>query len=181
MSKNQLEEQIRKNAETVFSQGKEPPAGHRERFEQRLKELEGRQEAGNDYPFIVASARSPKYKMAVGKKWLIATITAAVLAGFMFLLNPFSNEYQCSELIEVRNYYCMLLEEEADVTRQLIQNVDETYRETLFANVELIENDMIPDIQVTNDDYIKIIVSFYTNKIEILQNLQNVIIETSKE
>ena len=174
MIKNHLEKRLRENAETVFSQGKEPPAGHRERFEQRLKALDRRQDT------FFPNTTTPR-QFTAGKKWLVATAAAAVIAGFMFLLNPFSNEYQRSELADVRNYYSMRLGEEADVTRQLIQYVDETHQSILIANVEYIENEMIPDMQLTNDDYIKLLVGFYTNKIEILQNLQNIIIETSIE
>ena len=163
MFDTQLENRLKENAEAIFGQGKEPPAGHRERFEQRLK----------------ARVIRKSGRVAVWKTGLITTAAAAVLTGFIFLLNPFAVKQQNTELADVRNYYSMLLEEQAEVTRQLIQQADETQREILFDNVELIENEPIPDVQITDDEYIILIASFYTDKIEILQNMQNIILETA--
>jgi hypothetical protein len=41
--------------------------------------------------------------------------------------------------------------------------------------VEFIENKPVPDIQIPDDEYIILIASFYTRKIETLQNIQNII------
>jgi len=163
MIDNQLENKLRENAGIIFGQGKEPPAGHRERFEQRLK----------------AKAVRKSGRVAVWKTGLITTAAAAVLTGFIFLLNPFAKERPNAELADVRNYYNILLEEEVETTLQLIQAMDETQREILFDNVELIENEVIPDVQIPDDEYIILIASFYTDKIEILQNMQNIIRTTA--
>ena len=163
MFDTQLENKLRENANMIFGQGKEPPAGHRERFEQRLK----------------AKAVRKSGRVAVWKTGLITTAAAAVLTGFIFLLNPFAKERPNAELADVRNYYNILLEEEVETTLQLIQAMDETQREILFDNVELIENEVIPDVQIPDDEYIILIASFYTDKIEILQNMQNIIRTTA--
>jgi hypothetical protein len=82
--------------------------------------------------------------------------------------------------MDVYNYYSILLEEQAETTRQLIQQTTEgTNRDILFVNVDLIENEPLPDVQLTNDDYIVLIADFYTYKIETLQNIQNIIKETT--
>ena len=167
MFDNPLEDRLRANAGTLFEQDKELPAGHRERFEQRLKTAN-------------AEAIRQSGKVAAWKTRFIATAAAAaVLTGFVFLLNPFAGEQASTELADVRNYYSMLLEEQVEATRQLIQQVDETNREILFTDVELIENDPIPDVQITDDEYIILVANFYTNKIEILQDMQNIIIATA--
>ena len=163
MFDTQLENRLKENAGMIFGQGKEPPAGHRERFEQRLK----------------ARVIRKSGRVAVWKTGLITTAAAAVLTGFIFLLNPFAVKQQNTELADVRNYYNMLLEEEVETTLQLIQQVDETLREILLDNVELIENEPIPDVQITDDEYIILVASLYTNKIEILQNMQNIIRTTA--
>ena len=169
MFDNLLENRLRENAGTVFGQGKEPPAGHRERFEQRLKTAN-------------TEAIRQSGKVAAWKMRFVATgAAAAVLIGFVFLLNPLEGKQQSTALADVRNYYHMLLEEQVETTRQLIQQVDETQREILFADVEFIENEPIPDVQITDDEYIILVASFYTNKIEILQNMQNIIIATASE
>ena len=112
------------------------------------------------------------------KKRFIATVAAAaIFDGFIFLLNPFTGKQQGSELADVRNYYNMKLEEQADATRQLIRQVDKTHREVLLANVEYVENEPVPDLQIPDDEYIILIVSVYTNKIETLRNIQEVIRE----
>ncbi|MDR2147332.1 MAG: hypothetical protein LBE91_12815 [Tannerella sp.] len=158
MFENQLENRLRENAGAIFGQEKELPAGHRERFERRLKERSNR-----------------KWKIR-----LIATVAAAaVIAGFVFFPNLFAAKQQNDEPANVRSYYNMLLKEQAEATRQLIRQVDETHREVLYANVELIENNPAPDVQLPDDEYVILIADFYRNKIERLQNIQDIIAATT--
>ena len=160
MTNNQLEGKLKENAEVIFGQGKEISAGHRERFEQRLKVFSG-------------------HKGVSWKTRLITAIaSAAVLAGVVFLLNQHFKKVEETELSIIRSYYHLLLEEKADATRQLILQVDESHREILFSNVAFIENEPVPDVQLPDDEFIKLITSFYSKKIETLQNLQNSIIST---
>jgi hypothetical protein len=161
MPENRLERKIREHAGEIFGSGAALPAGHRERFEQRLKPA-GRTGKG---------ARKPGGL----KKWLIASVAAAAsaVAGFIFLPDSRSG----SELSDVRNYYNMQLEEQIDVTRQLIRHVGESGRKELLAGIEQIENEPVPDVQVPDDEYIVLIAEVYTEKIETLQQLQNIIRE----
>ena len=167
MIKNQLEKKIKENAEAIFWPDMDLPDGHRQRFEQRLKAVRvGKKEETAGKPGKIASR-----KIGI----IISVTAAAVLICFVFLFNPFVKEQNRYALADVRNYYIIQLEEQADATRQLIRQVDETHRETLFANVDFIENEPFPDVQITDDEYIILIASFYSTKIETLQNLQNII------
>ncbi|MDR0743377.1 MAG: hypothetical protein LBF05_03350 [Tannerella sp.] len=201
MSDSKLESKIREYAEEIFGKDVELPSGHRERFEQRLKELHTGCEAGNRQEAGSTEQRSGK--VISFKKWIYRTrhnfvkrsgrirsqdniarsiiasvAVAVVIAGFVFLLNPSAGSSQPNqELANVRNYYNMQLEEQLDATRQLIRQVDGAYREILLANIEQIKNEPLPDVQITDDEYIVLIADVYTGKIEVLQNLQNIIRE----
>jgi len=194
MYNNHFEAKLKKHAGYLFGKEKELPSGHRERFEQRLNcHVEqsrnistlnnglndmriGRNDTKKDLSSIIVKQRSNPIKAVTRKKWLVTTIAAAaVFIGFIFLLNPFAAKQQGMTLTDVRNYYSMLLEEEALTTLLLIQQVDEVNREILLANVDLIENDPLPEVQITDEDYIILIADFYTTKIESLQNMQDII------
>ena len=186
MNNNQFETKLKKHADDLFGKEKELPDGHRERFEQRLKDFSLQknnigisQSDSNDNAdtlFAVSKQQSNPGKTVLWKKWLITTVaTAAVLAGIVFILNPFAKEQQNQELTYVRNYYNILLEEETVATRLLIQQVDEVNQEILLANVDLIENDQLPEVQMPDEDYIVLIAGFYMYKIEILQSIQSAI------
>jgi len=162
-----LENRIKENAEAIFEPDMELPDGHRQRFEQRLETVrvgQGEETAGK-------SDKIASWKIG----FITTVVVAAALIGFVFLLNPFAKEQNRNALADVRNYYNMQLEEQADATRNLILQVDETHRETLFANVDFIENEPLPDVQITDDEYIILIADFYSTKIETLQNIQNII------
>jgi hypothetical protein len=185
MNNNQFETKLKKHADDLFGKEKELPDGHRERFEQRLKNLSllknnvdilQSNSNDNEETLFTENRQNNPGKAVIWKIWLISTVAAAaVLAGIVFILNPFAKEQQSQELTNVRNYYNILLEEESVATRLLIQHVDEVNQEILLANVDLIENDPLPDVQMPDDDYIVLIAGFYTYKIELLQNIQNAI------
>ena len=185
MNNNQFETKLKKHANDIFGMGKELPDGHRERFEQRLKDFSSQlrnadslqsNSNDNEETLFTENQQINPGKTVLWKKWLITTATtAAILAGIVFILNPFAVEQQSQTLTNVRNYYNILLEEETVATRLLIQQVDEVNQEILLANVDLIKNDPLPDVQMPDDDYIVLIAEFYMYKIEILQNIQDAI------
>ena len=167
MHDNQLEDKLKVNAEVIFGHGKELSPGHRERFEQRLKKLNAGQ----------------KESPGMTKKtiWITTSVAAAsILFGVVFLLGPHTKKPQETELSIVHSYYHLLLEEKAFVTRQLIQHIDESQRGILYSNVEFIENEPVPEIQLPDSELIKFITSFYSKKIETLENLQNIIASTNQ-
>ena len=178
MIDNQLEDKLKENAEAIFGKGKEPPAGHRVRFEQRLKAIKMEHEKGT----VLSKKRtkgavSASNKVFSLKTWIITSVASvAILIGFVFLLNLYTAKSQETELSIVRGYYHLLLEEKVFTTCQLIQQVDESYRETLFSNVAFIENEPAPEAQLPDDELIKLITCFYSKKIETLENLQNIIL-----
>jgi hypothetical protein len=183
MFDSQFEDRLKENAEAIFGQEMELPVGHRERFEQRLKEVGMGREGFHEKAFspfeqtVNSETVLQSGKVVSWKTWLVTAVAvAAVLAGFVFVLNPFAEEHPNTELANVRNYYSMLLGEQVEATRQLILQVDENHRETLLTNVDFIENESIPDILIPDDEYIIMIASFYSYKIETLQNIQDLII-----
>ena len=177
MLNDKLENKIIKHAGEVFGQAKEPLAGHRERFEQRLiaHEAEAIDSAESDAPVIIHK----NGKVIQLKKALIAAITAAaVIAGFIVLSDSPVEKSQGTELADVRNYYSMQFEDLVDSTKLLIQKIDiEEHKAFLLTNIEQIENEPIPDVQITDNEYIVLIAMVYTNKIEALQIMQNSIRE----
>lgn len=164
MSDHKFENKIKE----IFESRVELPDGHRERFEQRLKNRRDAN-AGIDRPSRVISFN----------KWLtVAAAAAAILVGLIFIIDPSEEaQQQGTELADVRNYYRLLLEEQADATRQLAQKVDGKHREVLLANIERIENLTVPEVQIPDDEYIVLIADVYTGKIESLQNIQNILKE----
>jgi len=176
MINSQFEKQLRDNAEAVFGQGRSLPVGHRERFEQRLKSCNVEQKDVRDNKTLISRTAGNSGKFALWKTWVVASVVAAaVFAGLAVLLNPFAKKSQRIELAELCYYYNIQLEEQAAYTRQLIKQVDETNRGILFANVDYIENEPIPDVQLSDDDLLLLIIRFYENKIETLQNIQDLI------
>ena len=162
-----FESNMKKYAGEVFGQGTEPPVGHRARFEQRLKENQA-----------TMKTKRKAGKVIRLKKWLTTiAVAAAVLSGIVIIRFLPADEMQSFELADVNNYYKMKLVDQVDETKRLIQNIEElSHRNVLLANVEHIENLSIPDVQITDDEYIILLASFYSNKIETLQNIQNIIL-----
>jgi hypothetical protein len=166
MFDEKFENKIKKHAGEIFGHDDELPAGHRKRFEQRLK-------AQNVEQFNVVTVNKSL------KKWLITVVAAAaVFAGLIFLSDVPAEEEQRPALADVRNFYSMQFEEAVDATKLLVQDVDEEYqRIDLLAGIEEIEKEPVPDVQITDDEYIEFLAIVYTNKIEILKNIQNIIKE----
>ena len=189
MFNDKFENEVKKRASEILEQGKEPPAGHRERFEQRLKEpqkveLNINKSLGvrrtSEQPYCndeTATVAGKSRKVVLLRKVLVAvTAAAAVIAGFVILHNRSTEESHESMIVDVRNYYDMKLEEQIDATKQLLQSINQDeQRMIILANIEQIKKETVPDVQIPDDEYIILIANVYTNKIEVLQNLQNVI------
>jgi hypothetical protein len=158
-------DKIEANADAVFGRGGKLPDGHRERFEHRLNQM--------------GSERATEHPIIWKKRLFTVTIliSAAMIAGFVFLLNLTTEPPSRSELAEVSHYYHMQLEEQADITKRLVQSMEHSNREALLANIEEIENEPVPAVQIPDDEYIILISTVYTHKIEALQNIQNIIKE----
>lgn len=158
-------DKIEANADAIFGREGKLPDGHRERFERRLTQMDN--ERAVEYPMI-----RPKRLGTVA-----ILISAAMIAGVVFLLNLVTEQPPRSELADVSNYYHVQLEEQADITMRLVQSMENSNREALLANIEEIKNEPVPDVQIPDDEYIILISTVYTHKIEALQNIQNIIKE----
>ena len=184
MFDDKFENEIKKHAGEIFGQEINLPAGHREKFEKRLREQntadatdEGVAEDLKETKgaAIVACDQT---KIVPLRKIITAIAAAAVFVGFLIMHNIQADDSQSTELAEVRNYYNFLLEEQVDATKLLVSKVDEEdYRKFLNSNIEQIENTAVPDVQITDEEYIVLIANVYTDKIEALQNMQNIIKE----
>jgi hypothetical protein len=181
MSDNRIENEIKKHAGEIFGQEISLPTGHRERFEQRLRGLNGTEATNEDVTEIpddnkdAAIVAYNQRKVVPLRKIITAIAIAAVFAGFGIINNIQIDDSQSTELAEVLSYYSLLLEEQIDATKQLVQNIDEEgRRESLLENIERI-NSPIPDVQMPDDEYIILIANVYTSKIESLQDLQNIL------
>jgi hypothetical protein len=190
MPDRRLENKIRKHAGEIFGRDAELSFGHRERFEQRLKALNHTAQPkfpehpgfAEDVPLRTGrpdTAQKSRRVSAIKRRSIVSVTVAAVVAGLVFLLTPSAGNRpsEDGELADIRRYYSTQLEEQADELRRLIRSVDEAHREVLLADVERIENMPVPDVQITEDEYIVLIATVYIRKIETLQNLQNVIKE----
>ena len=184
MFDNRFENEIKKHAENIFGQGGELPVGHRERFEQRLKEYRDSLTDNDERskPEIVPDTGIVKQKKGIivqFEKWFAgAAAVAAVIIGFMFITNTATEEQTDLRVDDVRNFYSMQLEEQVEATKLLVSKVDEEdYRKFLSTNIEQIENTAVPDVQITDEEYIVLIANVYTDKIEALMNMQNIIKE----
>lgn len=202
-NKDPLENKIKTHADEIFGQGKNPPEGHRTRFEQRLKAFRTQSEpfvplllenalptgavvtpplSESALPSRTAATGHDKEKVSWQKRryWMAAVASAAaLLAGAVWLLYEPAKTSGYPAVADVRNYYDMQLEEQVDATKQLMQTLDEAHRDVLLANIERIEEAPIPQVQLTDDEYIVFLADVYTNKIERLQNMQEVIKENN--
>jgi len=178
MLDDKLEEKIKEHAGEIFGQEINLPVGHRERFEQRLleqKRIEASVEILGDCANETVVSRRQGKAIPLRKIFVAVITIAAIFAGIIITRDTSSTDTQSPELAEVSNYYSLLLEEQIDITKQLIQSIDEEgHRDALLENIERI-NTPVPDVQMPDDEYIILIANIYANKIESLQDLQNII------
>jgi len=158
MKTERLEQQIREHAGSIF--GKELPSGHRDRFEARLD----------------TGART----FPLRKTALYLTAIAAAVAGIVFMAGYHTTaaEEPDTRIADVRNYYDVQLEEQTDATIELLQDLNQADNHFLLANIEQLRNQPLPDVQLTDDDYIILIAQVYTRRLESLQQIQDAIKST---
>ena len=194
MFDNRFENEVKKHAGEIFGQDIQLPAGHRERFEQRLKTLQGSLTDNNEQNEKISEpvnesgnvhsaeyAKQKKGRVVQFGKWLVGAIAAAaVIAGFIFLTDTATEDQDGPRIEDVRNFYSMQLEKQVDATKALAQGInEEKYRDDLLSNIELIENEPVPDVIMPDDEYIVLMANIYTKKIEILKNIQDKIEDTN--
>jgi hypothetical protein len=152
-----IEQKIRKNTSKIFYS--EPANGHRERFAEKLSAMQ-----------------KPKRIAFVSRFGYIAA--AVIIATFIvFAPQPAEDEntaWNDIRIIEVQRYYAMLLDDEVETTKTLLQSIDEQSRNEIFKDIKLMQadNGIIPDA-LTDEEKAAIIVSVYSRKFESLQNLQD--------
>ena len=180
MFDDKFEKIIKSHSGEIFGHGIEPSAEHRERFEQRLRMECTKENVHRDGMGTVVDMQVSG-KVLPLKRFLVAAIsTAAVIAGIIILVFLSADKTQGTELADVQNYYNMRLEEQVDAAKLLVQNIDEEeHRMFLLANIEKIESIPVPDVQITDDEYIVLIANVYSDKIEALQNIQSLLRENN--
>ncbi|MDR2652487.1 MAG: hypothetical protein LBC68_09285 [Prevotellaceae bacterium] len=157
-----IEKKISENINEIF--GSKPEDGHRERFAAKLSSLQ-------------------KPKRRTFKLYLkyVAAAAAVVVAFFALRTENIETEYDDMQIAEVKQYYKMQLNDEIDATKELLQNIDEQYRNEILGDIKLME---IDDNKIPNalDDERKaaLIVSIYRRKIESLHSLQSNLLAYNK-
>jgi hypothetical protein len=152
-----LEKKIGEHADAVFAAA--PPAGHRERFAAKL------------------AARRERGRRAVLRRICGYAAVAAAFVAAVFLANRFAGREDGGgeePFDDVRNYYVMLLEEEVESTRPLLQRVDSRSREELVRDIESIcaEHAAFRDGGERNE---ALLVNVYSSKIEAVQHIRSIL------
>jgi putative component of toxin-antitoxin plasmid stabilization module len=180
--------------EAIFGREGVLPDGHRERFERRLRWFHAERrgdgrlvtpgawkvQAGEGDRVFVSQKRAVAQRAMIRGGWMMAAavfVGAAMVVGFVWLLNPATEEPVRSELAEVRSYYHAQLEEQAGVTKCLVRRVEAANRDVLLASIEEIEREPVPEVQIPDEDYIVLIARVYAHKMEALQKIQNIVRE----
>ncbi|MDR1346942.1 MAG: hypothetical protein LBJ63_00710 [Prevotellaceae bacterium] len=161
-----IEKKISENINEIFDS--KPESGHRERFAAKL-----------------SAKRKPKYMLSKPYlKYVVAAAAIAVIAFFVFKPEKTYDGNIASadiNIAEVKQYYAMQLNDEIDATKELLQNIDEQYRNEILGDIKLMELDenKIPNA-LDNERKAALIVSIYRRKIESLQNLQSNLLACNK-
>ena len=75
--------------------------------------------------------------------------------------------------VEVQRYYAMRLDDELEVTRALInRHPDSDDRRALLDELHAMQAEDVPEVQLTDDEQITLIVRVYSSKIDVLQRIQ---------
>lgn len=164
-TKDNLEERIRAQAEEIFGSS-EPPAGHRERFTRRLED-----------------ARRATRHRRLRQIWRL-TLGAVALAAAVALVAVWlwsragtvsggTDDDVTESPVEVQRYYAMRLDDELEVTRALInRHPDSDDRRALLDELHALQAEDVPEVQLTDDEQITLIVRVYSSKIDVLQRIQ---------
>ena len=73
---------------------------------------------------------------------------------------------------DVQNHYAMLFENELETTKQLLSLMDGSERSKVLEELETMEAEPMPEVQMTDEHKITLIVSVYSSRITALQQLQ---------
>jgi hypothetical protein len=149
-----LEKKIKEHAETVF--GSEPEAGHRDRFAGKL-----------------AAHRKSRRLAAVVRHAALVAAAAAVAAVFLIKTPGEPDE---DSFVDTQNYYSMLLEDEIESTRQLLDGLDNSSRDEIMKDIESIQAETYP-FSETGEQNEALLVNIYSSKIESLQHIQSILSE----
>jgi len=151
-----LEKKLKKHAGDIF--GSEPQAGHRDRFAVKL------------------AARRKTRRLTAFVRY--ATLAAAAVATLFLLktIAPPTGEPVEESFGDTRNYYSMLLENEIESTRMLLDGLDNRSREEIMEDIETIQTETYP-FSETGEQNETLLVSIYSSKIETLQHIQSILSE----
>ncbi|MDR1407342.1 MAG: hypothetical protein LBJ23_04770 [Tannerella sp.] len=155
-----LEKKIRKHVDILFD--REPPTDHRERFAVKL-----------------AARKKKRHTVMIRRICGITAAAAAVIISAVFLPIPFAEHAGNSDdepFGDVRNYYVMLLEDEVESTRQLLELVDSRNREEILQDIELLRAEPVFILEKGEQNE-TLLVNVYSSKIEALQHIQNILSE----
>lgn len=174
--KNRLEHTIKTHSHEIFACG-EPKDGHRERFARRLEALHAAttSEVGTDthltHETKANNRRNRMWRILTG----VVTTAAAVMAGiWLFTSRPEMTAPLSSEdsPADVQNHYAMLFENELETTKQLLSLMDGNERAKVLEELETMEAEQMPEVQMTDEHKITLIVSVYSSRITALQQIQ---------
>jgi len=74
--------------------------------------------------------------------------------------------------VEVQRYYAMKLDHELEATRALIGDTENEDRRALLEELQAMQAEGVPDVQLPDDERITLIVRVYTSKIDALKHIQ---------
>jgi hypothetical protein len=157
-----LEKKIREQAGVLFDAAL--PADHRERFAAKL------------------AARKNVRRTAMLRRICGYAALAAALVSAVFLADTFAGKAGDGDeepFDDVRNYYVMLLEEEVESTRLLLQRVDSRDREEVLRDIEAIRTEHIP-FRDSSEGNETLLVNVYSSKIEALQHIRDILSENKQ-
>ena len=157
---DRLENRLQAQAAEIFA-ADTPPAGHRERFAQRL-----------DAERALRRRRRLSWRLAIGAVVLAAAV--ALTAVWLWPTTVTSDDsYDATESpVEVQRYYAMQLDHELEATRALIGDAENEDRRALLEELHAMQAEGVPDVQLPDDERITLIVRVYTSKIDALKHIQ---------
>ncbi|MDL2251324.1 hypothetical protein LJC12_00560 [Odoribacter sp. OttesenSCG-928-J03] len=140
-----------------------PEAGHMERFAQRLE-------------------RSRRSRKILYRRYImtIGSVAAILIMGLTLMFNLNTKQDDCtSPICEVKRYYYMQVLEEAEEIKDAYKNGNQLVNRELKRNINtIIEESDINRVQtenMTEEEEIAFIISYYNYKIESLRHIKSLI------
>ena len=158
----QLDDYIKNNADKFNDE--EPPEGHRQRFEQRLKGISVKKR--NKIPILKNAYFYPAAAIIIG-----------ITSGLLFLARSGNAAHICllsEEMLETQNYYASELDTNVERLKKILADVDADARAEVMTEVEIIMEDsekLPPVLCNNNDESFNVLVNFYNSKINTVQNI----------